>query len=104
MKDKCQICGLEEELQVHHLIPQQVSRSSKYSKKLKTDENNFLMICNECHSQIHSLFTNQELRDLYYTKDNLMRNEKFSKFVEWRKKHPNFKGASKMSNNKKQKR
>lgn len=100
MNGKCEICGYEGDVTIHHLIPQQVSRSTKYSKKLKTDENNFINVCNECHSQIHALFTNQELRDVYFTKDALMSNEKFEKFVKWRMKHPDFKGSSKMSNRK----
>lgn len=103
MKSKCEICGIEDELTVHHLIPQSMSRSSKYSKKLKTDENNFLMICECCHEKIHSMFTNQELRDIYFTKDALLRNEDFEKFVKWRQKHPDFHGSSKMSNNRKNK-
>lgn len=98
--NKCQLCGLKEKLQKHHLIPQRVSRSTKYSKDLKTDESNYLWICNECHRQIHALYTEQELRDLYYTKDLLCEAEDLKKFIQWRIKHPNFKGSSKMSNRK----
>ena len=102
---RCEICGIEcDSLQVHHLIPQQVSRSSKYSNKLKNDENNFLMVCNACHSQIHALFTNQQLRDMFSSKDELLADEKFAAYVKWRKKHPEFKGSSKMSNSKKRRR
>lgn len=100
----CELCGLECPLTVHHLVPKRVSRSAKYSKKLKTDESNFLMVCNECHSQIHALYTEQELRDLYSTKEALANAEKLKKFIEWRKKHPDFKGSSKMSTAKKQRR
>lgn len=98
---ECEICGCAAELQKHHLIPQHVSRSSKYGKKLKTDENNFLWICNECHSRIHAQFTDQQLRDFYFTKDALMGDPGFAKFVAWRRKHPDFRGSSKMSNGKK---
>jgi len=104
MKGNCELCGLELELTKHHLIPQRVSRSTKYSKDLKTDESNFLWICGECHGQIHALYTEQELRDFYSTKEALLASEKFGKFVKWRMKHPNFKGSSKMSNDKRAKR
>lgn len=103
-KDKCELCGIETELTKHHLIPKRVSRSTKYSKKLKTDESNFLWICGECHGQIHALFTEQELRDLYCTKEALLSSEKLSKFIKWRQKHPNFTGSSKMSSDKRSKR
>ena len=101
---KCEICGLECNLTKHHLIPQRVCRSTKYSKKLKVDEGNFLWICEACHSKIHSMFSEQELRDYYFTKDALMSNESFAKFVKWRQKHPDFKGSSKMSNDRKMRR
>ena len=39
--------------------------------------------------------------DMYFTKDLLMSNENFRKFVEWKKKHPHFDGHSKLSNRRK---
>lgn len=103
-KGICETCGLERDLTKHHLIPQHVSRSAKYSKDLKTDESNFLWICGECHSQIHALHTDQELRDMFFTKELLLADEKFGKFVRWRMKHPDFSGSSKMSNDRKRRR
>ena len=96
---KCEICGCECKPTVHHLIPQQQSRHK--NKYLKTDEGNYLWVCTECHSQIHALFTNYELKTLYPTKELLLAEPRFAKFVEWRKKHPDFKGSSKMSNKRK---
>jgi hypothetical protein len=99
MADKCEICGCPCKPTLHHLIPQQVSRHK--NKYLKTDEGNYLWVCTECHSQIHALFTNYELKTLYPTKELLLAEPRFAKFVEWRKKHPDFKGSSKMSNKRK---
>ena len=98
--EKCELCGVEAKLQKHHLVPQRVCRSSKYSKDLKTDESNFLWICNECHRQIHALYTEQELRDFYSTKEALLEAEELKKFIAWRQKHPAFSGSSKMSSRK----
>ena len=99
MADKCEICGCPCKPTLHHLIPQQVSRHK--NKYLKTDEGNYLWVCTECHSQIHALFTNYELKTLYPSKELLLAEPRFAKFVEWRKKHPGFKGSSKMSNKRK---
>ena len=96
---KCEICGLECKPTLHHLIPQSQSRHK--NKYLKHDAGNFLWVCLECHSQIHALFSNQELKDLYNTKELLLGNEKFAKYVEWRKKHPYFNGSSKMARERK---
>ena len=100
--DKCEICGVECNTTKHHLIPQVVSRHK--NKYLKTDEGNFLWVCVECHSQIHALFSNQELKELYDTKEKLLAEPRFHKFVEWRKKHPEFKGSSKMAKERRPKR
>lgn len=98
---KCELCGLECKPTLHHLIPQSQSRHK--NKYLKTDEGNFLWICTECHSQIHALFSNFELKELYNTKEKLMEEPRMRKFVEWRMKHPEFSGSSKMSNDRKKK-
>lgn len=98
--EKCELCGIEAKLQKHHLVPQRVCRSSRHSKDLKTDEANFLWICNECHRQIHALYTEQELRDRYSTKEALLEAEELKKFITWRQKHPSFTGSSKMSSRK----
>ena len=77
---KCEICGCECKPTLHHLVPQQVSRHK--NKFLKTDEGNFLWICEECHSQIHALYSNQELKDRLFTKELLLADPKFHKYVE----------------------
>ena len=96
--ETCELCGIECEPTKHHLVPQHLSRHK--NKYLKTDESNFLWVCRECHSQIHAMFTNHELKELYSTKDALLGNDRFRAFVEWRKKHPNFSGSSKMAKSK----
>ena len=98
--DRCELCGISGKLTKHHLIPQRVSRTTRHPKDLRTDEGNFMWICEECHSQVHAMYTEQELRDLYFTKDRLKCAEKLGKFVEWRRRHPEFRGSSKMSNRK----
>ena len=98
MTGKCELCGIETNLTLHHLVPRVKCHSAKYDNKLKNDESNHIMICNECHSQIHAMFSENELRDFYNTKEKLLENENFNKFVKWRIKHPDFKGSSKMSN------
>lgn len=96
-KQKCALCGIDNFLTKHHLIPKCVSHSTKYPKTLKNDDKNFIWICNACHSHIHALYSKQELRDLYFTLELLLAAPEFAKFVSWRKKHPEFDGHSKMS-------
>ena len=94
---KCELCQCEiDKLTVHHLIPK--SRIKNKYKEVKEDPNNLLWICRSCHDQIHALFTNTELRDIYNTKESLLSNESMIKYIQWKIKHPNFKGHSKMNN------
>ena len=98
MNMKCELCDIECDGTKHHLVPK-LKAKNKY-KDIKDDPSNIIYICRSCHDQIHSLFTETELRDLYFTKSLLLENDEFRKFVEWKKKHPNFTGHSKMSNRK----
>lgn len=98
--EKCEICGCQSNIEKHHLVPQSKCHSAKYGKKLKNDESNFLWVCKNCHDTIHSYFTNNELRDLYSSKEALLSNEKFTKYVAWRMKHMKYDfNGTKMSNN-----
>jgi len=96
MTGTCETCGCVVELTKHHLIPQVVCRN-KY-KKAKNDSDNFAWICRTCHDQIHALFSEQELRDRFNTVESLLSDERFAKFVSWKKRHPDFSGSSKLSN------
>ena len=100
--DKCELCGSDRNITKHHLIPQSQSRHK--NKYLKTDEGNFLFVCEECHSQIHALFSNFELKNFYNTKEKLLEEQRMKKFVEWKIKHPDFNGSSKMSKERKNRR
>ena len=84
MKKKtiCELCGIKCELTKHHLIPQ--SRIRNKYKSIKEDLSNILWVCRSCHDQIHSLFDETTLRDLYYTKEKLLSNDEMRKFVEWK--------------------
>lgn len=95
----CMACGSAVDLTLHHLIPR-VKCSDKY-KGIKNDESNHVMLCRQCHDQVHALWSENELRDSYNTLEKLLAAPEFAKFVEWKKKHPEFTGHSKMSNKRK---
>ena len=92
----CETCGCIAPLTRHHLVPQ--SRTKNGYKDLKDDLSNIIMICRPCHDAIHATYGETERRNLYSTKEKLMAAPEFAKFVAWRRKHPEFKGSSKMGN------
>lgn len=99
--EKCELCGTQCELTRHHLIPR-LKAKNKY-KEMKNDPSNILMICRSCHDFVHANFSENELRDMYNTKEALMSNDEIQKFLKWKKKHPDFSGHSKMSHKRKNK-
>lgn len=50
---KCQCCGLDKKLHVHHIF------SSKYYPSLKTDINNGITLCKYCHQKYHTIYGNK---------------------------------------------
>ena len=95
-EQQCELCGVECECTRHHLIPK-LKAKNKY-KDIKNDDSNIILICHSCHDFIHATFSENELRDLYCTKEKLMSSNDVQKFIAWKRKHPNFKGHSKMGN------
>lgn len=58
-----------------------------------------------CHTKIHSVFTERELANYYFTIDRLMENQHIRKFIKWvSKKHPDFYEKQKDTNERKKKR
>ena len=81
----CSLCGAEEKLTKHHLIPQ-VRAKNKY-KEVKEDPSNIAWICETCHRTIHAYYTENELRDSYASIAALKGAAKFSSYLKWRAKH-----------------
>ena len=66
----CPLCGRPNESPSdHHLVPK--SRGGKVTET----------ICRDCHTAIHSVFTNKELEREYSTIDALMAHEEFAKMI-----------------------
>src|ERR1700742_3324352 len=84
MEGKCAICGREERLTRHHLIP----RTRHHNKRNKREFDRSTVkrtvgICRPCHSQIHALLTEKELERDYPTIEKLLTHAEVRKFAEW---------------------
>lgn len=93
----CAICGRDlikgKTVNEHHLVP----------KTYKGRETVTLHII--CHTKIHSIFSEKELRDYYHTPERLREHPEMEKFIKWvSKKDPLFKDRNKTMNTKKRKR
>ena len=65
----------------HHLLP--LSRGGKGTPTV--------MLHRICHSKIHAVLTEKELRDHYHTIERLQEQEEIALFIKWvRKKDPGY--------------
>jgi Fe-S oxidoreductase len=84
MEGRCAVCGREETLTRHHLIP----RTRHHNKRNKRDFDRAAVkqvvgVCRPCHSQIHALFTEKELEREYPTIEKLRTHAELMKFAAW---------------------
>ena len=101
-QDQCPICEREmspKNSNLHHLIPR--------LKGGKVDDCIRLHVI--CHSKLHSLWSEGELRDYYNTVERILTDDQMIAFVKWvSKKHPNYGSAhthtNKQSNSHKKRR
>ena len=62
----------------HHLVPRELGGKGGPS----------IVLHNVCHSQIHALISNKELKLIYNSIDRLKEHEQIKKFIKWIKRKP----------------
>lgn len=93
MKNKCELCGSENDiLNFHHLIPRTLHSTKffekRYTKKYMKETGIF--VCKYiCHGQIHKFISEKELGLKWNTLEKLLEHPDVKKFVEWRSKRVN---------------
>lgn len=85
---KCQLCGRDNVLTFHHLIPTCLHTNKWFAKNYSSSElSKGIYICQyQCHSEIHKLIPEKELGKYYNTVDKLMEHEQVRKYINWVKK------------------
>lgn len=84
MNGICAICGREEILTRHHLIPRTRHHNKRNKREFpRTEVKRTVGICRPCHSQIHVLLTEKELERDYRTIEQLRAHADLRKFAEW---------------------
>lgn len=81
MEGKCAICGREETLTHHHLIPRTRHSNTKNERDFeRVIAKQVVGICRPCHSQIHALLSEKELEREYNTITKLKAHPGVAKF------------------------
>ena len=86
----CSLCGREEPLTFHHLIPRKNHRNKWFRKRFTRAEmqTRGIDVCRKCHSYLHSVLDEKELGRNYNTREALLAHPLIAKFVEFRKERP----------------
>ena len=85
MDDKCALCGRENELTFHHLIPRTLHKNKWFKKNFTREEmNQGVYLCKyECHREVHNLITEKEMGRSYNTLEKLKRHPKVKKYIKF---------------------
>jgi 5-methylcytosine-specific restriction endonuclease McrA len=80
----CAICGRDETLTRHHLIPRTRHHNKRNKREFdRATVRRTVSICRPCHSQIHAVLTEKELERGYHTVEALLAHPEIAKFAAW---------------------
>lgn len=80
----CDLCGRDEELTRHHLIPRTRHRNKRTKREFEREEVRATVgLCRPCHAQLHKLFTEKELEREWNSLERLRAHPDVEKFVRW---------------------
>ena len=72
----CPICEVSEGISKHHVLPKSQGGTET------------VLICEECHKQIHTTLTNKQIEKNFVSIESLKEHEEIAKWIAWRQKHP----------------
>lgn len=89
MSKHCALCGSNQFITFHHLIPKSCHGNKWFRKHFdKHDmQERGVDICRRCHSFIHSKFTEKDLGRELNTLAKLIENEIIHNYLRWATKH-----------------
>jgi len=82
----CELCGRDQPLTFHHLIPRKNHRKARFQRRYSKSElrTRGLYLCRPCHLGIHDLIPDEtELGERYHTKELLLAHEGIARHVAW---------------------
>ena len=85
-RGECELCGREQPLTEHHLIPRAVHGKKYFQKRFTKEEmtHRRISICRRCHKGIHRIVPDEkELARDFNTKEALLADERIAKHVAW---------------------
>lgn len=82
----CELCGLDQDLTVHHLVPKVHWRRMKKRRQVSgKDEPPTAILCRTCHSMVHRTFSHSELGRNYNSIEALEEAGELQKYLQLRR-------------------
>jgi len=81
----CQLCGSDQQITFHHLIPRTCHRNKWFRKNFSREEmrTRGIDVCRPCHSFIHKQFSEKHLGRALNTLELLLAEPVISTYVNW---------------------
>lgn len=84
MNHRCALCGREERLTRHHLIPR-TRHQSKRARRLYSRDTvqQVVGLCRPCHKHVHTVLSEKDLEREWNTIDKLRSHPDIATFASW---------------------
>ncbi|NNJ92479.1 MAG: hypothetical protein HKP55_12460 [Gammaproteobacteria bacterium] len=88
MSDSCALCGTDQQITYHHLIPKTCHKNKWFKKNFAMADmrERQIPVCRKCHSFVHKHYSEKVLGRELNTLEKLLGEEKLQKFIIWKRK------------------
>lgn len=84
MNGICALCGREERLTRHHLVPRTRHHNTWNKREFdRAEVKETIGLCRPCHSQVHAVLSEKELEREWNTIEKIRDHPEVVKFVAW---------------------
>ena len=90
MAELCELCGCDQAVTAHHLIPRKLHRNRWFKKTYPREVlRRTALLCRGCHREIHNQIPDEKVMGKsYQTLEALRAHPKISAYVAWKRKRP----------------
>lgn len=81
----CEFCNRLKELTFHHFIPKTLHKNKLFLKLFSKEymKTHGIDLCKECHYTVHHFWDEKTLGKEYNTKEKIVNDPKFKKYLKW---------------------
>ncbi|QEG38163.1 hypothetical protein UC8_01160 [Roseimaritima ulvae] len=83
----CELCGIDEAFNKHHLIPRHCHRKNRWKRRFSKEQmQHTISVCKMCHHSVHAFIPDEkELGRDYYSIEKLKSHPDIAKYLKWKR-------------------